>query len=123
MIPGSVGTILGETLFAGKVVYFERGNDGAQPGDSDFGRIGFARGKNCFAPADHTSIDVLANGGKVAGGGHVDGFGPVRVVVATSGASATKPPGESSWEHTLVAHSSAIGWIPIVAVYAFERLG
>ncbi|KAF9128084.1 hypothetical protein BGW39_005359 [Mortierella sp. 14UC] len=86
-IPGSVGTILGETLFSGKVVYFERGNErtAQEAGDEDFGRIGFGRGKNCFAPADHRSVDVLASQGQVA---VVDlkGLGPVRVA-ATSDAS------------------------------------
>ncbi|CAO3564370.1 unnamed protein product [Mortierella alpina] len=89
VMPGSVGTILGETLFAGKVVYFERGQDGANPEDPDFGRIGFGRGKNCFAPADHASVDVLANEGKVV---TLDGLGPVRVA-ATSDARATKKTG------------------------------
>ncbi|KAF8931433.1 Beta-secretase 2 [Dissophora ornata] len=86
VMPGSVGTILGETLFAGKVVYFERGNENAQPGDPDFGRIGFGRGKNCFALANHSSVDVLANGGKVAS---AEAHGPVRVA-ATSEANAVK---------------------------------
>ncbi|KAF9104331.1 Beta-site APP-cleaving enzyme [Mortierella sp. GBA35] len=81
--PGSVGTILGEMLFAGKVVYFERGNENAQPGDADFGRIGFGRGKNCFAPADHRNIDVLASQGQVV---DLVRLGPVRVA-ATCDAS------------------------------------
>ncbi|KAI1315324.1 Beta-secretase 2 [Mortierella claussenii] len=81
VMPGSVGTILGETLFTGKVVYFERGNDNAQPGDADYGRIGFARGKNCFAPADHASVDVLASEGRVA---VAKGLGPAHEVAAGS---------------------------------------
>ncbi|KAF9937326.1 Beta-secretase 2 [Mortierella alpina] len=89
VMPGSVGTILGETLFAGKVVYFERGQDGASPEDPDFGRIGFGRGKNCFAPAEHASVNVLASEGKVVS---LDGLGPVRVA-ATSDARATKKTG------------------------------
>ncbi|KAF9909865.1 Beta-site APP-cleaving enzyme [Linnemannia zychae] len=87
VMPGSVGTILGETLFSGKLVFFERGNEqtAQEAGDEDFGRIGFARGKNCFAPADHRNVDVLASQGQVA---VVDlgGLGPVRVA-ATSDAS------------------------------------
>ncbi|KAG0332035.1 Beta-secretase 2 [Podila humilis] len=89
VMPGSVGTILGETLFAGKVVYFERGNEDAQPGDADFGRIGFVRGQNCFGPSDHSTVNVLASQGQIAsvhdnnGGG---GGGPVRVA-ATSHAN------------------------------------
>ncbi|KAF9167408.1 hypothetical protein DFQ26_004738 [Actinomortierella ambigua] len=90
VIPGSVGTILGETLFAGKVVYFERGDDDASPGDANFGRIGFGRGQNCFAPADHASIDVLANHGLLA---KVSELGPVRVAASgdihTAGSSTT----------------------------------
>ncbi|KAF9955429.1 Beta-site APP-cleaving enzyme [Mortierella alpina] len=89
VMPGSVGTILGETLFAGKIVYFERGQDGASPEDPDFGRIGFGRGKNCFAPAEHASVNVLASEGKVVA---LDGLGPVRVA-ATSDARATKKTG------------------------------
>ncbi|KAF9573940.1 Beta-secretase 2 [Mortierella alpina] len=89
VMPGSVGTILGETLFAGKVVYFERGEDGASPEDPDYGRIGFGRGKNCFAPAEHASVDVLASEGKAV---NLDGLGPVRVA-ATSDARATKKTG------------------------------
>ncbi|KAG9065832.1 Beta-secretase 2 [Linnemannia hyalina] len=86
VMPGAVGTILGETLFAGKVVYFERGNENVhQPGEEDFGRIGFGRGKNCFAPADHRNVDVLASGGQVAVV-DLDSVGPVRVA-ATSDAS------------------------------------
>ncbi|KAH7048939.1 hypothetical protein BKA57DRAFT_39294 [Linnemannia elongata] len=86
VMPGAVGTILGETLFAGKVVYFERGNENVdQPGEVDFGRIGFGRGKNCFAPADHRNVDVLASGGQVAVV-DLDSVGPVRVA-ATSDAS------------------------------------
>ncbi|KAF9156096.1 Beta-secretase 2 [Linnemannia schmuckeri] len=86
VMPGAVGTILGETLFAGKVVYFERGNENVQqPGEEDFGRIGFGRGKNCFAPADHRNVDVLASGGQVAVV-DLDGLGPVRTA-ATSDAS------------------------------------
>ncbi|KAF9551315.1 Beta-secretase 2 [Mortierella hygrophila] len=86
VMPGAVGTILGETLFAGKVVYFERGNENVQqPGEEDFGRIGFGRGRNCFAPADHRNVDVLASGGQVAVV-DLDSVGPVRVA-ATSEAS------------------------------------
>jgi hypothetical protein len=91
---GSVGAILGETLFAGKVVYFERGNDDAQLGDADFSD--WLCGQNCFAPADSAFMDVLAGGGKVAGvhvgvDEHVDVEGPDPVrVVATSEARATK---------------------------------
>ncbi|KAF8944189.1 Beta-secretase 2 [Haplosporangium gracile] len=86
VMPGAVGTILGETLFTGKVVYFERGNENVQqPGEEDFGRIGFGRGKNCFAPADHRNVDVLASGGQVAVV-DLDGLGPVRTA-ATSDAS------------------------------------
>ncbi|KAF9171411.1 hypothetical protein BGX21_007519 [Mortierella sp. AD011] len=48
VLPGSVGTILGETLFSEKIVCFEQ----AEPGEADYGRIGFARG-NCFASANH----------------------------------------------------------------------
>ncbi|KAG0209677.1 Beta-secretase 2 [Mortierella sp. GBA30] len=92
VMPGSVGTILGETLFAGKVVYFERGQEEAQAGDPDFGRIGFGRGKNCFAPADHASVDVLASDGKFV---KLEGLGPVRVAV-TSDARATKKTGGDS---------------------------
>lgn len=88
VMPGSVGTILGETLFAGKVVYFERGNDDAQPGDADFGRIGFGRGQNCFGPSNHASVDVLASEGRLAK--DVEGLGPVRVV-ATSDVNALGP--------------------------------
>lgn len=106
MVPGSVGTILGETLFAGKVVYFERGDDGAQPGDPNFGRIGFARSKNCFAPADHTSIDVLANSGMTVGGVDADGPKPVRVV-DTSEASAAKAAGETSSGHATAVKDSS----------------
>ncbi|KAF9978503.1 hypothetical protein BGZ73_002168 [Actinomortierella ambigua] len=84
VLPGSVGTILGETLFAGKVVYFERGDEDAAPGDANFGRIGFAKGQNCFAPADHASIDVLANQGQLA---KVSELGPVRVAAVTSAGS------------------------------------
>ncbi|KAG0320743.1 Beta-secretase 2 [Dissophora globulifera] len=76
VMPGSVGTILGETLFAGKVVYFERGNDDASPGDADFGRLGFGRGKNCFAPANHSTVDVIASRGMIA---DTEVIGPVRV--------------------------------------------
>lgn len=57
VMPGSVGTILGKKLFASKVICFERDNDGTQLGDSDFSRVGFACGKNCFALADHTFIE------------------------------------------------------------------
>ncbi|KAG0356349.1 Beta-secretase 2 [Podila minutissima] len=94
VMPGSVGTILGETLFAGKVVYFERGNDQAEPGAPDFGRIGFARGKNCFGPSEHASIDVLASEGTLAS---LQGemLGPVRVA-ATSHAS-------GSWREVLLS--------------------
>ncbi|KAF8960383.1 Beta-secretase 2 [Entomortierella lignicola] len=92
VMPGSVGTILGETLFAGKVVFFDRGNDKAKPGDADYGRIGFARGKNCFAPADHDSVNVLANNGKVAA---IEEFGPIRTAAATSEASAIKKSGRT----------------------------
>lgn len=85
-MPGAVGTILGETLFAGKLVYFERGNENVQQaGEEDFGRIGFGRGKNCFAPADHRNVDVLASGGQVAVV-DLEAVGPVRVA-ATSDAS------------------------------------
>ncbi|KAG0370981.1 Beta-site APP-cleaving enzyme [Gamsiella multidivaricata] len=83
VLPGSVGTILGETLFSGKVVYFERGREDAEPGDADFGRIGFGRGKNCFASGKHASVDILASGGELA---EVEGLSPVRVV-ATGGAN------------------------------------
>ncbi|KAF9188186.1 Beta-site APP-cleaving enzyme [Haplosporangium sp. Z 11] len=106
---GSVGTILGETLFAGKVVFFDRGVDGTKPGDPDYGRIGFARGRNCFASADHTSVNILANEGKAV---DLEGLRPVRVV-PTSGASTisgssdgdmddagkTQPPGSSPPSH------------------------
>ncbi|KAF9116266.1 Beta-secretase 2 [Mortierella sp. AM989] len=102
VMPGSVGTILGETLFTGKVVYFERGNDDAAPGDADYGRIGFARGKNCFAPANHNSVNVLAGGGKVAIAGE---FGPVRVA-ATSDASAIKKSGRTGASDPVHAASS-----------------
>ncbi|KAF9935455.1 Beta-site APP-cleaving enzyme [Linnemannia zychae] len=92
--PGAVGTILGETLFAGKVVYFERGNEHAQSGDADFGRIGFARGKNCFAPADHRNVDVLASQGQVTTM-DLERIGPVRVA-ATSDASGIRLVGSIS---------------------------
>lgn len=94
-MPGSVGTILGETLFAGKVVFFERGNDEAELGAPDFGRIGFARGKNCFGPSEHASVDVLASEGALAS---VEGerLGPVRVA-ATSHAS-------GSWRGVLLSN-------------------
>jgi len=92
-MPGSVGTILGETLFAGKVVYFERGNDDAQPGDADFGRIGFGRGQNCFGPSDHASVDVLASEGQLSKA--VEKVGPVRVA-ATSDANALGAAGSNS---------------------------
>ncbi|KAF9573515.1 hypothetical protein BGW38_008418 [Lunasporangiospora selenospora] len=78
VLPGSVGTILGETLFAGKVVYFERGNEEAALGDPDFGRIGFGRGKNCFLSARHGSVDVLASQGRLVSMPGM-GIGPVRV--------------------------------------------
>ncbi|KAF9953951.1 Beta-secretase 2 [Mortierella alpina] len=102
VMPGSVGTILGETLFAGKVVYFERGQDGAGPEDPDFGRIGFGRGKNCFAPADHASVNVFASEGKVVA---LDGLGPVRVA-ATSDARATKKTGVENGSATQGSPSS-----------------
>ena len=94
VMPGSVGTILGETLFSSKVVYFERGNEDAKAGDADFGRIGFARGQNCFGPLVHSSVDVLASQGELA---KVDltGLGPVRVA-ATSDANARLGPAGSS---------------------------
>ncbi|KAF9393267.1 Beta-secretase 2 [Podila verticillata] len=100
VMPGSVGTILGETLFAGKVVYFERGNNEAEPGAPDFGRIGFARGKNCFGPSEHASVDVLASEGALAS---VEDkiLGPVRVA-ATSHAS-------GSWREVLLSNGKKGG--------------
>lgn len=99
-MPGSVGTILGETLFAGKVVYFERGNDQAEPGAPDFGRIGFARGKNCFGPSEHASVDFLASEGALAS---VEGeiLAPVRAA-ATSHAS-------GSWRGGLLSNGKKGG--------------
>ncbi|KAG0037299.1 Beta-secretase 2 [Podila clonocystis] len=95
VMPGSVGTILGETLFVGKVVYFERGNDLAEPGAPDFGRIGFARGKNCFGPSEHASINVLAGEGMLASV-ESEMLGSVRVA-ATSHAS-------GSWREVLLSN-------------------
>ncbi|KAG0023021.1 Beta-secretase 2 [Podila clonocystis] len=95
VMPGSVGTILGETLFVGKVVYFERGNDLAEPGAPDFGRIGFARGKNCFGPSEHASINVLASEGTLASV-ESEMLGSVRVA-ATSHAS-------RSWKEVLLSN-------------------
>ncbi|KAF9361479.1 Beta-site APP-cleaving enzyme [Mortierella sp. AD094] len=105
VMPGSVGTILGETLFSGKVVYFERGNDDAEPGDADYGRIGFARGKNCFAPANHDSVNVLASGGKVA---IAEELGPVRTAAATSKANAIKKSGRTGTSVPVHAASTQV---------------
>ncbi|KAK3831565.1 MAG: hypothetical protein J3R72DRAFT_454834, partial [Linnemannia gamsii] len=113
VLPGSVGTILGETLFSGKVVYFERGNEDTahNPGDKDFGRIGFARGKNCFAPADHRNVDVMASGGQVAVV-DLESMGPVRVS-ATSDASGIR----------LGGSGSGGGGLDVLAVSAGGRSG
>ena len=111
-MPGAVGTILGETLFAGKIVYFERGNEHVdQPGEEDFGRIGFGRGKNCIAPADHWNVDVLASGGQVAVV-DLDSVGSVRVA-ATSDASGIRFGGNGKGLDVHAAsgvHAAGAGW-------------
>ncbi|KAF9995745.1 hypothetical protein BGZ79_010528 [Entomortierella chlamydospora] len=92
VLPGSVGTILGETLFSEKTVYFEHGNDDAEPGEADYGHIGFVRGKNCFASTNHESVKILASGAKVA---IAEELGPVRMVAATCEANAIKKSGRT----------------------------
>ncbi|KAG0056795.1 Beta-site APP-cleaving enzyme [Gryganskiella cystojenkinii] len=116
VMPGSVGTILGETLFAGKVVYFERGNDDAEPGDADFGRIGFARGQNCFGPSTHSSVDVLAAQGELA---KIDvaGLGPVRVAATSDANARLGPVGSSSSSSSSSGPGSATtGQFPNVSI-------
>lgn len=45
---GPTGTILGASFFMGQVLYFDRGDPAASPGQPNYGRIGFAQGVNCY---------------------------------------------------------------------------
>jgi len=53
---GQEGTIVGETLFTGNVVFFDRGAGN---------RIGFAPGTNCFGTASAAGINVFGTGANV----------------------------------------------------------
>lgn len=48
---GELGTVIGEAVFTGNVVFFDRGGQ----------RIGFAKGINCFGPASADGIDHYAS--------------------------------------------------------------